>query len=506
MSNEEVKQTQDIAASLIALQGVLGKLGPVLETLAGKEAKETKEKKTVEPAPKRPIAPNLVGEFIEWFIKSPEEHLYDVKRGQWECKTGYKTSDVDKKAHTLIFHTKLSHKVQNASNVICVRPVGSELAIFNASRITYGTSWSAQKEPQRVAEAAGAVPIPFENVVRKEEGAGMDLSKLEVIEWAGTERMIIPPVERRRQWSGDFYVIDRHFAGATVVRVGDEYFLFDTDREELIHHGFNPFFTQLPHAVGSLEEAYAALMPDAVKQAVEDKLPVIRQGEFFFVPVDDDTVREQMIGDLDDETCDAFFYDQVRNRLVEMGAAVVNCAQQNRLRHVDAFVERCANNNGGKLPESEADAEEALANYKESLEVMVGPERSHPPEGKEAKDRFGSRLPDGSNHDATHLDHVNRELQVRLAFQDEDSRWSRNGTGPESEWRIRYQARIGSDGGNIRGQHRATSVFQPSDDVAYAIGAVIHEGREHRTVYLPGWHRVYPNTAVNNWTVSGDVD
>jgi hypothetical protein len=39
-----------------------------------------------------------------------------------------------------------------------------------------------------------------------------------------------------------------------------------------------------------------------------------------------------------------------------------------------------------------------------------------------------------------------------------------------------------------------------------AIGAVVHEGREHRPVFLDTWHKVVGNTATANWTVSGDVD
>jgi hypothetical protein len=57
-------------------------------------------------------------------------------------------------------------------------------------------------------------------------------------------------------------------------------------------------------------------------------------------------------------------------------------------------------------------------------------------------------------------------------------------------------------------QHRATAVMQSKytkGDVL-AIGAVVHEGREHAPLYLPCWHRIVSNTATNNWSVSGDVD
>jgi hypothetical protein len=57
-------------------------------------------------------------------------------------------------------------------------------------------------------------------------------------------------------------------------------------------------------------------------------------------------------------------------------------------------------------------------------------------------------------------------------------------------------------------QHRATAVLESpfkKGDVL-AIGTVCHEGREHRPVFLDGWHKVVGNTATANWTVSGDVD
>jgi hypothetical protein len=327
----------------------------------------------------------------------------------------------------------------------------------------------------------------------------MDLSTLQLIDWRGSERLLIPPVSRRRQWSGGFYIVDRHFAGATVVQVGDEFFLFDTDREELQHFGFNPFFTHLPRPVTTVDEAYDALMPDEVHEAVNNGVNVIRQGEFFFVPVPDLDVRRQMLPVKND--VDEFFYEQAMERLKMLGAAMVNCSLQTHGNQVEEFHKRCHDNNGGKLPESDVDADEVLVPYMRRLaESQVGPEISVPPPPEAAKVQHS-----GTRPVETHLRYIHEELAARLSFKEEDNR-SFTVDGPDAHLRIRYDARIGAELGTTRNAHQATGVYQPEEGVAYAVGAVVHTGREHRTVYLDGWHRVYPNTAVANWTVSGDVD
>jgi len=461
-------------------------------------------------------APNLVGEFIRWFITSPEDQLYDVKRGQWECVTGYRNSEEDKRAHRLVFHSRIQSRGV-ADDIICIRPLGSKLAVFNASRITYGAGWSAQKQPQAIAEECGAAPVPFENVVSNGnvndrrgaaiEGAGLDLSKLEIIDWTGAEDMFIPPVQTQRWTSTTFQVINRHFAGAIAMRVEDQYFLFDADREEVECHGFNPFFTQLPRPVTSVEDAYRALMPDAVAAAMEEGYPVIRQGEFFFVQVDEEEVRDRLIDAHNPR--ELFFYEQVTDRLTEMGAAMVNCANRTQQLEVEQFMEKCEEHNGGNIDKSADAASDVLGDYLAQLRYQVGPdEAAYDPEVEEPDgERKSSRT--GLRPAQTHRSWIADELEARLEFSDDEDSQDRGGT--DGKLGIRFDVRIGSDNTG-RGfqrsmqQHLATGVIEHDDDTAYAIGAVIHQGREHRPVFLDGWHRVYPNTATNNWTVSGDVD
>jgi hypothetical protein len=420
-----------------------------------------------------------VRDFLRWFITSPEENLYNVRRGQWECRLG--NEDV---AHMLLFHSRLRGRIRNASDCVCVRPYGSKRTLFNASRITYGQSWRDQQEPQRVAEDAGAIPVPFETVVAKEH-ADMDLAKLKLVHWAGSERMYIPPINRN---SSHFHVVDRHFAGATIVRVDQQHFLFDTDRQELESFGFNPFFAQLSGTATTIEDAYVQLQPAPVREAAEAGKEIRRQGEFFFVRVDDEEVRSKVAK----TDCDKFFFDQLTERLKLMGAAVINCDRVTTAKDVDAYVRKCAQQNKGMMIGGEDRASDILQDYRARLKERVGPASANPP-AKDPTVRPNSPYYRGSgaSHSDTHMNFLYEEL-VHRSRQDN---------------RILFQARIGSEtGGRWTRQHVATGVFNPSEDVAYAIGAVIHTGREHKHCYLPGWYRVYPNTAIVNFTVSGDVD
>ena len=275
--------------------------GSAGEALAASPApaapKAAKPPKPAKPQPKFP-APDTVDAFVAWFFTTPQEHLYSCKCGQYEVRTGNQEAGV---AHVLIFHSTVTTErrerdrdgklisvrdrvePKDGNNIIGIRPFGTPLGVFNANKLLYGNFLAEQLRPQIAAERAGAVPVPFENVVAKSGGAGLDLSKLQIVSWAGAEDMIIPPVKRGKQWKGKFFVIKRHFAGALVLKVEDKHFLFDTDREELSHCGFNPFFTQLPGPAATVEEAYDLLMPAEARAAKAEGREVKRQGEFFFI-------------------------------------------------------------------------------------------------------------------------------------------------------------------------------------------------------------------------------
>lgn len=82
-----------------------------------------------------------------------------------------------------------------------------------------------------------------------------------------------------------------HFTGASLFEIDGVSFLFDVDRNELRHKIFNPFLVKLKNKVSSIAEAYESLKPEDVKNAEKQGLKVKRQGEWFFIPVDDESVR-----------------------------------------------------------------------------------------------------------------------------------------------------------------------------------------------------------------------
>ena len=76
----------------------------------------------------------------------------------------------------------------------------------------------------------------------------------------------------------------RHFSGACVFQIADDHYLYDLDRKELDEHKiFNPFVVKLPKPVCSIGEAYDTLIPDEVREALQNNTEVTRQGEFFFI-------------------------------------------------------------------------------------------------------------------------------------------------------------------------------------------------------------------------------
>jgi hypothetical protein len=45
-----------------------------------------------------------------------------------------------------------------------------------------------------------------------------------------------------------------------------------------------------------------------------------------------------------------------------------------------------------------------------------------------------------------------------------------------------------------------------SDGISYVKGKVSHSGREHADIVLEGWHIALPNTAIDSFTITGDID
>ena len=474
--------------------------------------------------PKVPPAPHQVDEFVSWFFRSPLEHLYAVKCGRYECRLG-----VDGAAHCLFFHSESQRgREQDANNVVGIRPQNSAVGVFNASALRYSNSRDAQKRPQAAAEKAGAVPIPFQNVVAKTNGAGLDLTKLEIVDWSGSERLLIPPVTRRRDWNGEFFVVDRHFAGALVVKIEERYFLFDADREEINEFGFNPFFTHLPGPVKSIQEAYESLMPQAVKDAIKDGMAVQRQGEFFFVPCTDAELAQWFWpAQAEKATLNAW---KARERVSlsrniqdfsEVGAAQYNALQAHRFHHAGEFLKRCADHNGGMIPEGDGEVDSlhnataVLGPFLERLCERVGSPlaQGYIPFSREnliteaLEDNYSALSYWGTNPGSSYMSPLADNLSDRFAAAVEPT--TRVGSPKGGEY-FMYNMMIG-EAARMGGQHRATGVIIPPNNnpegkVVLVVGAVTHSGREHRPIWMATPHRVYANLATGNFTVSGDVD
>ena len=63
--------------------------------------------------------------------------------------------------------------------------------------------------------------------------------------------------------------------------------------------------------------------------------------------------------------------------------------------------------------------------------------------------------------------------------------------------------------GSLRnGQNRPNNVEMliVSGEKTYVSGKIVHSGREHRDLHLVGWWEPIPNTAVESWQITGDID
>lgn len=551
------------SAAWVPQRGAGGRFLP-RDPNAAKPVRAPKAQKPPKPAKEKPVrkfpAPHLVDDFVRWFFETPQDDLYSCRCGQYEVKAG----DADKGlAHVLLFHSRATMAnwkarqqnlppgtrvvPENGNNIIGIRPLGSKLGVFNANRLLYGNMSAEQLRPQVAAEAAGAVPVPFENVVSKSGGAGLDLARLQIVDWAGSENMVIPPVKRGRQWTGDFYVIKRHFAGALVLRVEDKYFLFDADREELTHCGFNPFFTQLPAPANNVAEAYNLLMPAEVRQAVDQGVEVMRQGEFFFIRASDDQILKAALGV--EGMKDAMAVRRF-NRLTEdfrdVGDAHYMWMAEARAVEVENFIQRCIDHNGGFLPEGDMDDTFPVQDHGEfrgharsdmlaapMLQPLVDRYRNLMRISAAAVDARDGKTVIGRRREAlatprftdllkacadpatgalaTHMRTLAAALQESCAAAPTDG-W-RGPVKPLGEaavaYGVFYGLRLGKAGDTqTRNAHIATGTLlsKHEDGAIYAIGAVTHTGREHRPLHLPGWYKVVSNTATANWSVSGAVD
>jgi hypothetical protein len=129
------------------------------------------------------------------------------------------------------------------------------------------------------------------------EQAELDLTKLRIIHQAADESITRKYDTGKRDKKTDMPIMAEetvHFTGASLFKVEEQMFLFDLDRREIEHKIFNPFLVKLPDGckARTVEEAYEALKPQAVKDAEKAGLEVKRQGEWFFIEVTGETARK----------------------------------------------------------------------------------------------------------------------------------------------------------------------------------------------------------------------
>lgn len=173
-----------------------------------------------------------------------------------------------------------------------LRQNGTVTVIGNSSALdlverknTFGRITLARGETEVQRQLSTKIPmIPF--VVF--EQSGLDLSKLEIVEKTDAEtiqRKVRKYNEKKKDYEDVLEPV--HFTGACLFRIESKLFLFDIDRREVEHGIFNPFLVELPVKVKTIAEAYESLKPQEVKDAIEAGKDVLRQGEWFFIPVED---------------------------------------------------------------------------------------------------------------------------------------------------------------------------------------------------------------------------
>ena len=150
--------------------------------------------------------------------------------------------------------------------------------------VSFGNERLNQNETDIQRQLSLLIPmLPFSVFAQ----AKLDINTMEIIE-RGQAETITRKVFVKHDYKKkvDVYKDEtRHFTGASLFNVQGNTFLFDLDRRELEHKIFNPFLVKLTTNSKTIKEAYESLKPIEVKVAEKEGLEVLRQGEWFFIPV-----------------------------------------------------------------------------------------------------------------------------------------------------------------------------------------------------------------------------
>jgi len=363
---------------------------------------------------------------------------------------------------------------EHGSDVLAIRLKDGRI-LGNAARLKYCESHTGAviKTCQQVLIDKGVAMVPFNVFVE----AGLDLSKTEVIEHGGEEkidilrpgrsynsseilneeglqkRMSEPKLKCRKsdyihcKANNKYYLkaqIDfgRHYIGAMLLKVDKKTYLIDIDRGELPYYRMNPFVVEVKDGVKTISAAYDSLIPASVRRAQKQGLKVVRQGEWFFIP--------------------------------------------SNIKDEDTWKKR--------LPKRLADASSLPRGYEYGITV---PHSYH----------SGCQLVDIKADSERILDPAHRKLFKVLATAYNKRAKNYN------KYREKYRKLEQSDkiprrgdlrAGNNR-PNRVDKMFKYNGKT-YVQGSVEHSGREHEPIVLKGWHIPVPNTGINSFTISGDID
>jgi hypothetical protein len=228
-----------------------------------------------------------------------------------------KTGSIKKDATTLYVATKnalVIRRYQDSSAILLQEVLAARInncLIGNSSQLDYKVTESHRVSSEQLALAELIPMIPF-NLIRE---AGLSLNGYAEID-KGIEEILYrkftnqlslskyEPIQNNQEiknfkvlsqsenYSKDIlynveYFQGQHFAGARLFKIDTRVFLLDVDRNELQHGLINPFLVELQDTtVKTINEAYESLKPQVVKDAELNKSEVLRQGEWFFIPVD----------------------------------------------------------------------------------------------------------------------------------------------------------------------------------------------------------------------------
>ena len=235
---------------------------------------------------------------------------------------------------------------------------------------------------------------------------------------------------------------NRHFIGAMLIRVNKRYFLFDVDRNELKHYGFNPFLSELPMPCKTIRQAYEMLKPKEVLQAEKKGLKVLRQGEWFFIPTKKKKFKipklPKHIKEGLDKTPESKKYDLdfVSN---DEPIEIIEVKQGYQFRNLNPkyrkmMIERVRDYN------KQAEKYQKFVRLKEEFESSYN------------NYEYGGELQAGNNRPNT------------------------------------------------------TEKLVVLNGINYVKGWIKHTGREHEPINLEKWYIAIPNTAVKSFTITGNID